>query len=115
MDYFSKEDIKKYIPTNERFSRYIIQDQKVTSKVKIKNWCDFIWEEMIINWDGTAVPCCFDMNNFFVFGNVFSENIKEIWNNSLYTNFRKRVLKNKKEIPLCKECPGTNKETFVNI
>ena len=115
MDYFSKKDIKKYIPTNKKYSRYEIQEEGVKSKVKVKNWCDFIWEEIVINWDGTVVPCCFDMNNLFVFGNAFKSPIKEIWNNQKYTNFRKMILKNKKEIPLCKDCPGTNKETFIDL
>jgi radical SAM protein with 4Fe4S-binding SPASM domain len=115
MNYFSKEDIKKYLPTNKKYSRYEVQKENVRLKVKVKNWCDFIWEEIVINWEGSVVPCCFDMNNNFVFGNAFKNSIKEIWNNPKYTNFRKKILSNKKEINLCKDCPGTNKETFVDV
>ena len=115
MDYFSNEDIKKYLPQNKKYSRYKIQKEGVESKVKVKNWCDFIWEEIVINWDGSVVPCCFDMNNLFVFGNAFKNPIKEIWNNQKYTNFRKKISNHKKNIPLCKNCPGTNKETFVKV
>jgi radical SAM protein with 4Fe4S-binding SPASM domain len=115
MDYFSKEDIKKYIPLNKKYSRYNVEENNVTSKVEVKNWCDFLWSEMVINWDGSVVPCCFDMNNSFVFGNAFSSSVKGIWNNSRYVGFRKTILTNKKNIPLCKNCPGTNKDTFINI
>lgn len=114
MDYSNKEDIRKYLPTNKKYSRYILDKNQVLSKKRINNWCDFLWEEMIINWDGSVVPCCFDMNNLHVLGNVFERNIKEMWNNQYYTNFRKKILENKKGILLCKNCPGTNKETFVN-
>ena len=54
-------------------------------------------------------------NNFSVFGDVFLEGVKKTWNNKDYINFRKMVLKNKKDIELCRDCPGTNKETFINI
>lgn len=115
MDYFSKEDIKKYLPANKKYSRYNLEENKVVSKVGVRNWCDFLWSEMVINWDGTIVPCCFDMNNSFVFGNAFSDNTKKIWNNQKYINFRKTILTNKKNLPLCKNCPGTNKDTFVDV
>lgn len=115
MDYFSKEDIRKYLPEKDKYSRYTKERNKLFLKRKIKNWCDFLWEEFIINWDGEVVPCCFDMNNSYVFGNVFKQSIKKIWNNKEYVNFREKILKNKKEIPLCKQCPGTNKETFIEL
>ena len=53
------------------------------------------------------------MNNNYVFGNVFTQSIKKIWNNEKYSSFRRAILKNKKTINFCKNCPGTNKETFV--
>jgi len=115
MDYFSREDIKKYLPKEEKYSRYLIEKGEVFSKVKLRNWCDFLWEEMIMNWDGDIVPCCFDMNNMHVFGNAFNQNLKDIWNNEKYVNFRKFILKNKKGVSLCENCPGTNKETFVRV
>lgn len=114
MDYFSKEDIKKYLPQNKKYARYLLDSEKIISKKRIENKCDFLWDEMVINWDGAVVPCCFDMNNFFVFGNAFKEKIKNILNNKKYVSFRRRILTNKKSLALCRDCPGTNKETFVN-
>lgn len=114
MDYFSEEDIRKYLPTNKKYSRYFLEKDKVISKTKVENKCDFIWEEIVVNWNGEVVPCCFDMNNLFVFGNAFRDNPKDIWNNPKYLNFRKKILTNKGNISLCKDCPGTNKETFID-
>lgn len=115
MDYFSKEDIKKYLPQNKKYSRYLLNNNRVMPKKKVKNECDFLWNEIVVNWDGSVVPCCFDMNNLFVLGNAFQDKIKEIWNNKKIIHLRKTILKNKKSIALCKDCPGTNKETFVEI
>ncbi|MDD5193318.1 MAG: radical SAM protein [Candidatus Nanoarchaeia archaeon] len=114
MDYFSKEDISKYLPEDKKYSRYTLENNQPVLKRKINNWCDFIWEEMVINWDGEVVPCCFDMNNHLLLGNVLKEGVKDIWNNEKYQNLRKMILENKSNIPLCKDCPGTNKETFVD-
>lgn len=115
MDYFSKEDIKKYLPNNEKYSRYKINEKQAVLKRKINNWCDSLWDEIVINWDGSVVPCCFDMNNKMILGNAFEQNIKEIWNSRKYIQLRKMILTNKQNLSLCKNCPGTNKETFVNV
>lgn len=115
MDYSLKEDIKKYLPINKKYSRYSLEEGSVKSKNNLSNNCDFIWNEIVINWDGTVVPCCFDMNNSHVLGNSLNQSIKEIWKGEKYKQFRESILKNKKSIPLCKNCPGTNKETFVKV
>lgn len=115
MDYFSKEDIKKYLPQNKKYSRYSLAGDNVSTKTRINNQCDFLWNEFVINWDGTVIPCCFDMNNKYVLGDIFNQTVKEIWVSKKYVGFRKIILKNKKDIDLCKDCPGTNKETFVSV
>jgi radical SAM protein with 4Fe4S-binding SPASM domain len=115
MDYSSKEDIKKYLPLNKNYSRYTLEEDKIVSKKEIPNNCDFIWEEMIINWDGSVVPCCFDMNNSHPLGNAFQEGVKMVWKSKEFNSFRKLILTDKKRIPLCKYCPGTNKETFLEV
>ncbi|VVB83572.1 Coenzyme PQQ synthesis protein E [uncultured archaeon] len=115
MDYFSKENIKKYIPTNKKYSRYLLNSGEVVSKEKVKNGCDFLWNEAVVNWDGSMVPCCFDMNNHHLFGNAFITPLRENWNNKQYVSFRKAILTCKKNIALCKNCPGTNKQTFIKI
>lgn len=115
MDYFSQEDIKKYLPSNKKYSRYDFSNGTIASKIFLKNSCDSLWEETVVNWDGEVVPCCFDMNNIFSFGNAFSESIKSIWRGQKYSSFRKLILTKKSKIPLCKNCPGTNKKTFIKV
>jgi len=114
MDYFSKEDIKKYLPSNPEYSRYSY-GETISPNIKVKNWCDSLWDEMVINWDGSVVPCCFDMNNSLVLGNVLNTSVKTIWNSKLYKKLRKTILTKKSSIPICKNCPGTNKQTFVKV
>ena len=113
MDIDVKEDIKKYLPSN-KFSRYEINQGQLKRKQRVNNKCNIIWEEMVVNTDGSVVPCCNDAHNRYSFGNAFKEPIKKIWNNQRYVSFRKQILKNKKMIPICKNCPGNNKGTGIS-
>lgn len=105
MDVNVKENIKKYLPSNKEFIR--------KSFNKVENKCDYIFEEITINVDGSVVPCCRDINNKYVFGNIFKQNLKEIWNSEKFINFRKIVLSEKKKIDICKNCSGTKKELKI--
>lgn len=105
MDSNLKEDINKYLPTKKQFIR--------KSFKKIENKCDYLWEEITINVDGSIVPCCRDSNNKYVFGNIFKQNFKQIWNNKKYQDFRKKVLENKKQINICRFCSGDKKELSI--
>lgn len=112
MDVSVYEPIEKYLPKNPYFRRYSLQNGKIEGK-KIRNFCDYLWDETTINVDGSVVPCCRDSHNSYVFGNVFKEPFKKIWNNKRYVEFRKLVLKNKKDIPLCNNCQGSKKELKI--
>lgn len=108
MDPSLKKDIKKYLPSG-KYSKYTPE-----GKIKIRrNMCDIIYEETVVNWDGSVVPCCYDMHNTYVFGNIRETFFKKIWNNEKYVAFRSAILKNKSQIPMCANCPGTTKGVLV--
>jgi len=50
--------------------------------------CPFPWQYLVVQWDGTVVPCCRDYNAVNPMGNVRSSSLKEIWNSSEYAAFR---------------------------
>ena len=109
MDINVKEDIKKYLPLNAEYSRYL-----ESGELKMqRNMCDYLWSEATINVDGSVVPCCRDAQNKYVLGNIFKQKFREIWNNKKYIEFRKQVLNNKNKILLCKGCSGTKKELKI--
>jgi len=105
MDLEVQEDVKKYLPTKKEFIRKSFQ--------KVENKCDYLWEEITINVDGSVVPCCRDSNNKYIFGNIFKQNFRQIWNNKKYQDFRRKVLKNKKQINICRYCSGDKKELSI--
>lgn len=50
--------------------------------------CPFPWQYLVVQWDGTVVPCCRDYNGVNPMGNVRESSLKEIWNSERYADFR---------------------------
>lgn len=66
--------------------------------------CKWPWTSMYIDASGNVVPCCvLADSDTMSFGNVFEENVKNIWNSKKYISFRKRHATG--DIPdVCKAC-----------
>jgi radical SAM protein with 4Fe4S-binding SPASM domain len=93
------------IPLNERYSRYRKQpDGTYTLKNQLLNHCWKLWHSSVITWDGVVVPCCFDKDASHRFGDLKKNSFQEIWQNEKYKNFRKNLLKSRKEIDICTNC-----------
>jgi hypothetical protein len=59
----------------------------------------------VINWDGTVSPCCFDKNAEYPLGNVFNDGgMKAVWKGKPYAEFRRQILKRRRDIPICTNC-----------
>jgi len=102
LDQETSRKIISLIPTKERYIR------KVRDRMK---HC-LARERAAIQCDGTVVPCCFDVQTIYSFGNAFNENFREIWRSKKYTEFRKNNEKFTKS-PLCSAC-GCNRDYTLN-
>lgn len=96
----------EWLPQNEDFQRYELRDNDfIVRGVSEKQSCPRPWTSTLINWDGTFVPCCFDKNGQYDMGNVnANEAVDEIWNGQAYKEFRKRLLQDRKQIDICRNC-----------
>ena len=65
--------------------------------------CKTLWRNLVIAWDGEVVPCCVDMHNSMVLGNINRNTLLEILNGSRAKEFRACHI-NKKYPPVCKYC-----------
>jgi len=82
--------IAEWLPKEERLSYYDYSVQELTNV-----WsCSDLWERMVINWDGGIAPCCWVEKPEYDFGNIFSNEMKNLWNNVFFVNAR-RVVSNK--------------------
>lgn len=71
-----------FIPRNKEYQR---QGRKY---INLKE-CFFINPGMpTISWNGDVVPCCHDYSKKYFIGNVFKENLLDIWNSKKYKKFR---------------------------
>ena len=51
-----------------------------------KRPCEFLWQQINIETDGSVTPCCHPKAP--VMGNVYEYDIKTIWNNEMYRDIR---------------------------
>ncbi|MBF0104046.1 MAG: SPASM domain-containing protein [Deltaproteobacteria bacterium] len=93
---------QKIFPDPEK-SRYKPMSLCETSEKKPRV-CPYPWFWLHVNWDGTIVPCCKDPHRRHLIGNVFEQNIHDIWNNEAFMAFRKNYLKDPAKNKRCKKC-----------
>ena len=122
MQISSVENAKKYLPKNEKYSRYKFlestpsgDDQKIKIKNKLKDHCFALWRTSVITWDGRVVPCCFDKDANYEFGKLNGRSFKEIWLSENYQRFRTSILSNRKEIDICRNCTEGLKVNIMSI
>ncbi|MEA2720580.1 MAG: hypothetical protein QOJ39_2444 [Candidatus Eremiobacteraeota bacterium] len=75
--------------------------------------CRYLWESVVIAWDGRVVPCCFDYNATMVMGDLNTQTLADIWNSERYVRFRELELAGKNRSPLCRNCseaPGSPRD-----
>jgi radical SAM protein with 4Fe4S-binding SPASM domain len=74
-----------------------------------KKGCFWLWQTMIIGWDGEVFPCC-DLLQFDL-GNAVTDDTKAIWKGKNYEDLRSEFAakrNNEKMHPNCRGCIGLN-------
>lgn len=103
--YDYENDPNKLIPLTRKYSRYRKNDEgNYEVKNALQNHCWRLWHATVISWDGLVVPCCFDKDAQHRLGDLKGKPFKEIWHNDEYVNFRKQMLKSRKNIDICSNC-----------
>jgi len=93
------------LPTNAIYTRYQDRGGEILKRHLEENRCKWPWERVVINSDGRVVPCCNDFNGVHSMGNVSEQSFREIWFGAKYNRFRKQIIHQWREIPLCAHCP----------
>jgi len=104
MQVSSYENAKHFLPKNEKFRRYKVENGTFKLKKKMGNRCFALWRTSVITWDGIVVPCCYDKDATYKLGSLINNDFRNVWKNKSYTDFRKGVLKNRSGIPICTNC-----------
>jgi radical SAM protein with 4Fe4S-binding SPASM domain len=101
---YDNSGAEKFLPYNNSFSRYSDYKDKLVPKSKLLNKCFSLWSSSVITWDGSVVPCCFDKDAEYEFGNAIRNSFRDIWFSEKYNLFRKKILENRRGIHICNNC-----------
>lgn len=95
------QDRRYWFYDEEAFERGVLKPKHLPD-----NECTWIWNSVVVNWDGSVVPCCRDPNGTNTFGNAFETPLSEIWNGEKMRAFRKRIVSDQGNVDICKLCSG---------
>jgi radical SAM protein with 4Fe4S-binding SPASM domain len=115
MQISSYENAIKFLPSNKKYRRYTLEDETFRIKHKIKNHCFALWRTSVITWDGKVVPCCFDKNAQNEFGVVNGRAFADVWHSKEYSNFRGKILSDRKSVSMCTNCTEGLKVNIFEI
>lgn len=103
--HYSYEDGNPYMTSIDKYSRYKKRKSgKYALKGNMHNHCRRMWSSCVITWDGSVVPCCYDKNAEYCYGNLQQSNFKDIWEGNEAEKFRKQLWLSRKEIAICSNC-----------
>lgn len=115
MQISSYEHAVKFLPSNKKYRRYMLENNSFKIKNEIKNHCFALWRTSVITWDGRVVPCCFDKDALNEIGIVNGRSFEDVWSSKEYSNFRNRILSSRKSVPMCTNCTEGLKVNIFDI
>lgn len=115
MQISSYENAIKFLPSNKKFRRYVLDDSSFRIKNKINNHCFALWRTSVITWDGRVVPCCFDKDAQHEIGVTNGRAFGDVWKSEKYYDFRKNILLSRKSLPMCTNCTEGLKVNIFEI
>ena len=115
MQISSYENALKFLPSNKKYRRYILDNDSFKIKNEIKNHCFALWRTSVITWDGRVVPCCFDKDALNEIGIVNGKSFGNVWSSKEYSDFRNQILSNRKAVPICTNCTEGLKVNIFEI
>ena len=90
-----------------RYSRYKKgKDGRYKIKANQPNRCFRLWSGGVVNAHGEVLPCCFDKESTFSFGNVSESSFSSCRKNENAFGFRESILRNRKQHEICRNCTG---------
>lgn len=105
-----KEKWDHFLPRQNEYNRYA---ENIHS-----NRCFKPTEELVINCDGTVIPCCYvvgkDVSKFNV-GNIFEQSLEGILNSDKYKRFTGTCTTDKSKLSSCVNCEEGNLNLDYNL
>ena len=72
--------------------------------------CVYPWHSVSVTWQGKVVPCCRDVNEAKILGDLTKDSLEKIWNDEPIRSLRREFSKRKVVTPLCASCTESSLE-----
>lgn len=92
-----------YLPNNDRYRRYNINNNILQRKKKPPRPCYRLWKEIILMQNGQIAICCQDKNGDYINDNWYNTDIKKIWKSEKINNLRLATIKGT-PLEICNNC-----------
>jgi len=67
--------------------------------------CKYLWDNVVVLWDGRVVPCCRDYDGKEILGDLREQSLKEVWGSPQLHRLRaQHIAGNFSDSELCKDC-----------
>ena len=99
-----QETFEKFVPIGTPYSRY--QNGLSDPPKKPQNGVYPCEEWMVINWDGSVNPCCWDYKGEHNLGNVRDAGVYGVWNNLRALKHRSEIKKGN-FLEICVDCANS--------
>ncbi len=117
---YDSDDVDRFLPTDVGLRRYDVDDKSFRVRMGLgrrpaPNRCRTLWLQPVVNWDGSVTPCCFDKHGDFTMGslgNGANETLESIWHGGSFNAFRKRLMKDRSAMEMCRNCTEGIAETY---
>ena len=103
--YHTRQSSEILPPENPVYSRYKKSESGEFYLLRKKRkYCWRQWSSAVITWDGNMVPCCFDKDAEYSYGNLKEQCLSELWKNRYADQFREALLRHRNIPEICKNC-----------
>ena len=90
------------MPTNPKYSRYILGKDGKYHRRKLSKGCFRVWSGAVITTNGDVLPCCYDKSHAYAYGNIMEKPLRELFTNDKALAFRQAAFRQTPQI--CQEC-----------
>jgi len=103
--YGQRERNVVFIPRNKDYSRYDDAEGTVIRSKERFIACSFPWRMVVVNADGTLVPCCYDFNCAYPLGQVHSGVFDDWWFTPQRNALQEAMASGQEPLDICQHCP----------
>jgi radical SAM protein with 4Fe4S-binding SPASM domain len=87
-----------------------------TRKTKKYSACTFLWQALVIFWDGSVLPCTQDFHGYYTLGNVKEISIAQVWNDEKMVRLRRKILQQDiADLDTCSRCDRLWREQILGV